>query len=461
MNIPLYVTGFIIFCFIAVIVYIRFYRKPKQLQKIQEQILAGDTRIAIRNLKTIIIKQGGSVDAHFLLAECYKLEKNYQMATVEYRYCLNLSRKPMITSEKEIREGLVECYLSLEKEDDALVELLELIRIEPKNAKYLFTTARLFYNKGNLEQAVTYFDRTVKADPFHTESLAYLGMIMFHVNQVKEALVYLTRTIKYDSRNYRALYYLARVYMEGKDFQKALTYFESAQISPDYRLRAFLQKAICFREMNDMENAIDEYKKAIESAKGKNQNLLLTARYSLADLYEKEGKLAEAVEQWEDISKIKAGYKDVAEKLEKYNALRVDDNIKDFIVSSTSMFESMLNDIVDYLGYEIVDLKHVGSSITTITASPKEIGIRAAKFDRIFIKVCRDAVSLGLNAVKSVLEEAKMERCANAICISPMKFRADARDFTTARQIQLIGGDELAKILSEIRSGRSGKISRG
>jgi tetratricopeptide (TPR) repeat protein len=460
MNIPFFVAGFIVLSFIIVILYIRFYKKPKQLQRIQEQIQAGDTRSSIRDLKAIIIKQGGSIDAHYLLAECYRRERNFQMAIVEYRHCLNLSRKPIITTEKDIREGLVECYLALEKEDDALVELFELIRIEPKNALHLFTTAKIFYNRGNLEQAVTYFDRTVKADPFHTESLAYLGMIMFHANQIKESLVYLTRVVKYDPRNYRAIYYLGRVYMEAKDYQKALTYLESAQLSPEYRLRAFLQKAICYRELNDVESSMEEYKKAVETAKGKNQNLLLTARYYLADLLEKEGKLAEAVEQWEEISKIKQGYKDVAEKLDKYHALRVDDNIKDFIVSSTPVFEGMLNDIVNYLGYEIVDVKHVGSSITTITATPKEIGIRAAKFDRIYIKVYRDPVRLGLNAVKSVVEEAKAERCANAICISPMKFLPDAKEFTAARQLQLIDGEDLVKILSEIRSGTSEKTQR-
>ena len=461
MNTPFYVTGFIVLVFVIVIVYIRFYRKPKQLQNILEKIRAGDIRSSIRDLKAIIIRQGGSIDAHYLLAECYRREKNHQMAIVEYRYCLNLHRKPIIATEKDIREGLVECYLALEKEDDALAELFELIRIEPKNAVHLFTTARIFYNKGNLEQAVTYFDRTVKADPLHTESLSYLGMIMFHANQIKEALVYLTRVVKYDASNYRAIYYLGRVYMESKDYQKALTYLESAQISSDYRLRAFLQKAVCYRELGDLESAVDEYRRSIDSAKGKNQNLLLIARYALADLLEKDGKLSEAVEQWEEISRIKPGYRDVAEKLEKYQALRVDDNIKDFIVSSPAVYEGMLNDIVNHLGYEIVELKHVGSSVTTITATTRDVGIRAAKFDRIYIKVYRDTVNLGLNAVKSVMEEAKAERCASAICISPMKFRAEAKEFTTARQLMLIGGEDLARLLSEIRTGSSNKTFKG
>jgi tetratricopeptide (TPR) repeat protein len=452
MNVPLYVVGSIFFIFAILLLYIRFYRKPKQLQKIQEQILAGDIRSSIRDLKAIIIKQGGSIDAHYLLAECYRRERNCQMAIVEYRYCLNLTRRPLITSEKEIREGLVECYMTVGKEDEALQELFELERLEPKNAKHLFRIAKIFYSRGNLEQAVTYFDRTVKADPFNIESLGYLGMIMFHANQIKEAVVYLTRAVKYDNRNYRSLYYLGRVYMEGKDFSKALTYFESAQLSPEYRIRSFLQKAICYREINDVENAADEFQKAIESSKGKNQSLLLTARYLLADVYEKNGKLAEAVEQWELIEKVKPSYKDIQGKLDKYHALRVDDNIKDFLVSPTPIYRAILDDVVNYLGYEVVDLKHIGTGVTNITATPKETSSRTTKPERVYIKVFRDTVSLGVNAIKSVAEEAKALRCMSAICISPVKFLSDAKEFTVARQIRLIGGDDLAKILGEIRS---------
>ena len=451
MKITFFIPGFIVILIALLFLYYRFYRRPKQLQKIYEQILADDTRNSIRDLKAIIIKQGGSIDAHFLLAECYRRERNYQMAIVEYRYCLNLNKKPFLTTEKEIREALVECYLLLHKEDEALQQLFELTRIEPGNAKNLLKIAKIFYALGNLEQAVTYFDRTVKADPVNIESLSYLGMIMFHANQIKEAIGYLTRAVKYDKKNYRAYYYLGRIYMDGRDFSKAITCFEASQASPEYKIRAFIQKGSCYSEMNEIENAINEYKKSIASAKGKDQNLLLIARYALGDLFEKNGKLTEAIEQWEGIYKTKPSYKDVAQKLEKYHALRADDNMKDFLVSPTPIFDGILFDIVKYLGYQLLDIKHIGTSIINIIATPQVTVIRYVKRQRIYIKVYRDAKSLGVDAIKNLVEESKALRCISAICISPVNFRSDAKKFTTARQIRLIGGDELATILAEVK----------
>lgn len=451
MNLPAILTGIIILTFLVIFLYFRILRRPKKLVRLWEQIQAGETKAPMRRLKAIVIKHGGTVDTHFLLAECYRREGNYQMAVVEYRYCLKMRRKPFLSTEKEIREKLVECYQNLRKDDEALAELLELARLDPKNPKYTYEIAKIFYKKRNLEQAVTYFDKTVKLDPTHAESLSFLGMIMFHANQIKEAIFYLTKAIKYNPKNYMAYYYLGRLYMEGRDFGKALTYFDAAQRSTEYRVRALIQKGNCFRELGEFDNAVDEYKKAIASATGKDQNLLLTARYALASLYESRGKLAEAIDQWENIYRINPAYRDVARKLEQYQDLRADDNMKDFLVSPMTTFDGMCLDIAKHLGYDVLEITHVKSGITNIIGIPTAPGIRNIRQKRVLIKIFRDAIPIGLNVVKSLYEEAKSLKCSKAICISPLNYRSDAIEFASTREIELIDGRKLTQILREIR----------
>jgi tetratricopeptide (TPR) repeat protein len=451
MNYLFFLIGFVVLALLFVLVYFKLFRKPKKLQRIWAQIQTGDIKNSIRHLKTIIYKQGGSIDAHFLLAECYRREDNCGLAAVEYRFCIKLKKKPFLTTQKNIREGLVDCLVKLNKDNEALTELLELERMEPKNDKYLFGIAKIFYKKGNLEQSVTYLDRTVKANPSHQEALSYLGMIMYHANQIKEAVSYLTKAIKHNPRNYRAYYYLGRLYMDGRDFGKALTYFEASQRSPEYRVRAHLQKGTCYRELDEISNAIDEYKQGIAAATGKDQNLLLATKYMLAYLYESRGKLAEAIEQWEGINNINTAYKDVPAKLTQYQDLRADDNMKDFLVSPLPVFEGICLDIIKHLGCTVSDMKHVKASITIVLATPKPSVMRNVKQQRVYIKIYRDAISLGLAAVKKLLDEAKSLRCQRAICISPMSFRPEAEEFSMTRQIDLVGGEKLSKILTEIK----------
>ena len=451
MSLQLILTGIIIIGIIIFLTYLKIFHKPKKLLLIWEQIKAGDVRNSMRNLRTHIIKHGGSIDAHSLLAECYRREKNFDMAVVEYRTCIKINKKPSLMTMTTIREGLVDCLLRVGKADEALSELLELSRQDPRNYRYLFEIAKLFYTKGNLEQAVTYLDKTIKYNPSHGPSLGYLGVILYHANKIREAVVYLTQAVKYDKRNFRAYYYLGRLYMDGKDFPRAITYFEAAQRSPEYRVRAHLQMGNCYREMDEFENAVDEYKKGIASATPKDQNVLLATRYALAYLFESRGKLAEAIEQWESIHRINGNYKDVPRKLDEYQDLRADDNMKDFLVSPIPVFEGICLEIIRHLGYDIADIRHQSSSITNIIATPNLSTMRSVSRQHVYFKIYREAVSLGLNAVKTLHEEAKRMRCVKAVCISPFKFRPEAIDFAMPRQIDLIDGNQLSKILKEIR----------
>jgi len=451
MNYPLIVAALIIITTLIIITYFTLFRKPKKLQKLWEQIQGGETKNSIRSLKTIIIKQGGSIDSHFLLAECYRREGNYQMAVVEYRFCLKIKKKPYLTTIEEIRKGLVDCYLQLNKQEESLAELLELVRINPKNYEYLFEIARIYYEKGSIEAAVTYLDKTIKYNSTHSDALGYLGMIMYHANQVTDAVGYLTKSVKYDPKNFRSYYYLGRLYMDGRDFPRAITYFEASQRSLDFKIRAFFQKGNCYREMDEYEHAVDEYEKGIASSTGKDQNLMLQIKYALASLYETRGKLAEAIEQWEGINRINPAYKDVPKKLEEYHDLRADDNMKDFLVSPLPVFEGICLEIVKHLGFDMVDLKHLKTSITAVIGTPQMSVKRNVKRQLVYFKFYRDAVTLGLNAVKNVMEEAKRMRCVTAYCFSPVKFADDAENFSMGRQLILTGGEQLADILKKIR----------
>jgi tetratricopeptide (TPR) repeat protein len=451
MSLQLILVGFIVIGLIIFLTYFKLFKKPKKLQRIWEQIKEGDLHNAIRSLRSHIVKHGGSVDAHALLAECYRRDGNHSMAVVEYRYCLKIKRKPALMSWKSIREGLAESLLALGKVDEALAEFLELSREDPRNYRYLFEIAKLFYQKGNLEQAVTYFDKTIKYNPSHAASLGYLGIIMYHANKVREAVVYLTQAIRYDTRNVQAYYYLGRLYLEGRDFTRAITYFEASQRSPEFRARAYLQKGVCYRELEEYENAVDEFKKGISSATARDQSVLLAIRYALAALYEKHGKIADAIEQWEAVHRADSNYKDVQKKLDQYQDLRADDNMKDFLVSPLPIFEGICVEIVRHLGYDIIEIQHQSSSVTSVIGAPGRNSVRSMVRQHVYFKIFRDAVSLGLTAVKSLLEEAKQARCIKAVCISPFTFRPEAVEFVLPRQIDLIGGPKLSKILREIR----------
>jgi tetratricopeptide (TPR) repeat protein len=215
-------------------------------------------------------------------------------------------------------------------------------------------------------------------------------------------------------------------------------------------MRTFIQKGYCHKEMNEPENAVEEFKKGILSAKGRDMNLLLLARYAVAATYESMGKLADAIEQWEEINKANPRYRDVLQKLDQYKDLRGDDNLKDFLVCPAPHFEELCRRIIRHLSLEILELKLAKTSLATAIAVPREADKRTIMRQRVYCKINRDAVNFGISEVKQVIEEAKTLRCTRAIYISPMSFGNDAIEFSSGRQITLIGGKELSKLLGEI-----------
>ena len=108
-------------------------------------------------------------------------------------------------------------------------------------------------------------------------------------------------------------------------------------------------------------------------------------------------------------------------------------------------------EIVRHLGYDIIDIRHQSSSITNMICIPSMNSSRPITRQYVYFKIYREALSLGLAVVKTLLEEARKLRCVKAVCISPFKFRPEAVDFAIPRQIDLIGGDRLSQILREIR----------
>jgi len=202
--------------------------------------------------------------------------------------------------------------------------------------------------------------------------------------------------------------------------------------------------------MNETDSAIEEFKRAILSARGKDANLLLLARYSLAATLESNGNLTDAIEQWEEINRVNPRYRDTLIKLEQYRDLRGDDTMKDFLTNPTPVFDETCRAIVRHLGLELLELKVVSSSIITAVGVPREGGKRTIMRQRVYVKVHRDTVVFGVKEVKQLIEEAKTLRCARAIFVAPMKFGTDAVEFTSGRQITLIGGKELSGLLNEI-----------
>ena len=114
---------------------------------------------------------------------------------------------------------------------------------------------------------------------------------------------------------------LGKLYYQTGKIREAIKEFQKAQNNPNKRIQSLSSLGQCFAQlgMNDMaarslQNALKE-KPVFDDEK---KEMI----YALAVVLDKMGKKEEAMDQYKQIYEVDSGYKDVAEKVEKYYSSR-------------------------------------------------------------------------------------------------------------------------------------------
>lgn len=122
-----------------------------------------------------------------------------------------------------------------------------------------------YMSKGDLSKAYIEFQKAIKLDPKHKESLNYLGHISVRFNKYDEAESYYKRAISVDRHYSEALNNLGGLYLQTEDWDEAVRYFEMALENPVYSTPeiaysnlgfAFLKKEDYIRSQDAINSAL-------------------------------------------------------------------------------------------------------------------------------------------------------------------------------------------------------------
>jgi tetratricopeptide (TPR) repeat protein len=259
---------FFVLLFAAIIVYVvANYVKPRKIEDIQKLIEDGKTKLAIKKLTKLLENDNRDPYVHFLLAESYRIEGNYQFAILEYRQVLKFGRFDEVIKEVNIRSALANIYKEKKSFDEAKNELLVLTMIDPTNYEVFFDLGVILFNLGHIDKAAGYFKSSSSLNAQHDQSFFYLGQIYYKNALWSDAKQFFINTINLDPKNYQAHYFLGLVLKQQGDFEWALKEFEISIKDDDLKLKSIMERGMCYMERSQFQKAAMEFESGVKFAK--------------------------------------------------------------------------------------------------------------------------------------------------------------------------------------------------
>lgn len=400
--------------------------------------------------KQIVAKDPRNADAHFLLGLAYLEQEKPELALMEFKTVNQIGQFGNYTDEAVFRRKIAQLYEQFKQPEEALKEYLLLIKREPDKADNYVSAGKLFEQRHRSDKAMQFYKKAVELEPRAPDPHFRLGVLLYRAKKPQEARSELDQAVKRDPDNYRAYYYIGKILKDGKDYVSAASALEKAQKDPEFKIRALVERGGAFMSMNSIERAIADLERAVKLTDTPDSQESLFAHYFLSLCYEKTRRMEEAIEQWEFIYQKKPNFKDVADKLSRYQELRTDDRVKDYMTLGQEQFTVLCRRLTESLDLQIRDERNISNGCEIVAVEAQSKWRNARKLPKI-LRFLRVTDIIDEERVRELHEEMKEQSITRGIVVTSSTFSRKASDFAETRPIDLYGKDRLQQMLSQVK----------
>ena len=421
---------------------------PKRVETLRNLLKQNKTQAVIKAAKQLIAKDARNADAHYLLGLAYDQENKNELALMELKTVNQIGNFDGLVEEVPFRKKIAELYSKFNQQEEALKEYLLLLKREPNNADYYFAVGRIFEERNRTDRAAQYYKKATELNPRNGEAHARLGLLLYRAKRSVEARAELDAAVKVQPENHDAWYYIGKILKDSRDCVAAMSAFEKASREPALKVKALIERGGCLINMGSLDRAVSELERAVKLAdEGTSEELY--ARYFLAHCHEKRRRIELAVDEWEYIYSKKPNFRDVAEKLGKYQELRTDDRMKDFLTLGRDEFMQVCTRIAQAMGLTVRDTKEIsgGSEIVAVENTSKWRNARAMPK---LIRFLRVADVVDESTIRDAHEEMRKQSITRGMVVTSSTFSRLAQDYAESRPLDLYDKEKLQSLLQQI-----------
>lgn len=430
----------------ALLVVIRAHQYPAKVRKAQEYLDNGDIAKASEIVKLVLERKKDYVPARYLRAQILIQQKQYLLAIAELNGILSIPDFDKYVGELDIHYHLADLYHETQQWQKEVEEFRIILQFNPDDINANHRLGIVLYRQHDYTGSKDYLLKAVTLDPALSDLYAPLGICLYNTGEYGTAENFLIKAVETNATNYEAHYYLGMIFKMKKDYTAALEMLGKARNDRRYFDKSQYAIGQLYFDNDAYSKAIEELEKGLPYIKD-NTDEGLAYRYLLAECYEMENKIPEAVHHWEKIASINPNYRSTQVKLDDYKSILENKNLKFLFTSTMAELQPLITEIIAQLNYSIVYKKEVSAneymykcfSVKRINEPPVLIN---------FIRTTRDITEGQINTFYQRMLE---EKCKSGIYITTSKFSINAKSQAANKMIEIMDGRFLQKTMEKIK----------
>lgn len=407
-----------------------------------------DKAAAIREANKALAQNPKDHQAMEVLAGAYFDSQDWEKAMKSYGMLIDLAATVPEVDQltANLRYGIA--ALKTERYKEAYKALVVARSIDPDVFELNYNLGYLEYRRKNYEKAVALLRAANREKPEHLETQRYLAQSLYRIKKFNEALDMLRKVVDAQPDDKEALFVMAKAYYELGQLDQAVKVFSHLRADPAFGPRAALMSGSIQLKSRQYEKAQLDFELGLrhESIPA---DVLLELKYRLAVTYIQLQQVENAVRLLEEIHRVNPDYKDVKQQIQRNRELSSNRNLQTYLIAPPSEFVALCRRVAtgffDHARVKITDVSVHRNEYADILAE-----VETSKWvDTILFRFIRTSGQVGELLLRDFHGRIKDVKAGRGFCVAAGEFTESAHQFVEARLIDLVGKDQLMKILQK------------